>query len=132
MIIEAETFTYRGIWKSDTAYAFAENDPLIVHFSEKHAGDTVSIRGVASVRTFRLDENGAVEIPIEMIKTGPLTMHVERYDGGKLVRTWTIDPLTLTRNEDGVISAAPWVVSIEERICSLENAIFGQSSPIFE
>ena len=132
MTINAQTYTHRGIWCSDTAYAFAENDPLSVCFGEKHGGDTLSVRGVASVRSLRLDESGTVEIPEDLIKNGTLVMHVERYDGGKLVRTWCIDPLTLTVNDGEGVSAAPWIVSIEERINALEDAIFGQSSPIFE
>lgn len=132
MTIYAETYTYRGAWRSDVAYAFAENDPLVVCFGERHAGDTLSARGIASVRNIRLDEDGCAEIPAELIKNGAIVMHVERYDGGKLVREWTIDPLTITVNNGEGVTATPWVVSIEERIADLENAIFGQSSPIFE
>ncbi|MBQ8908336.1 MAG: hypothetical protein IJY71_07110 [Clostridia bacterium] len=131
MTIYAETYTYRGIWRSDSAYVFAENDPLTVSFGRRHAGDTLSIRGASGVRSLRLDEEGAVEVPLELIKNDTLIMHVERYENGKLIRDFTVDPLTVTVN-DGQASALPWTVSIEERLASLENAIFGQSSPIFE
>ena len=83
------------------------------------------------MRSLRLDEEGAVEVPLELIKNDTLIMHVERYENGKLIRDFTVDPLTVTVN-DGQASALPWTVSIEERLASLENAIFGQSSPIFE
>lgn len=132
MTIYAELFTHRGCWRSDIAYHLADNDPLFVSFGEKYAGDTLSVRGVANVRTLRLDESGTVEIPVEMIKTGSLVMHVERYDSGKLMRTWKVDPLTVTVTDADGVTATPWTVSIEERIGDLENAIFGQSSPIFE
>ena len=132
MTIYAETYEIRGIWRSDVAYVFAENDPLTVCFGERHAGDTLSVRGAASVRTLRLDADGSANIPAEVIKDGAIVMHIERYDGGKLVREWTVDPLAITVKGGEGITATPWVVSIEERIGDLENAIFGQSSPIFE
>ena len=132
MTIYADTYTERGIWRSDSAYVFADNDPLTVYLGEKHAGHTLSVRGASRVRTLRLDEQGSVEIPAELIAAGCLRMHVEKYEGDKLVRTWRLDPLAIVKGDSGIISLTPWTVSVEERIADLETAIFGQSSPLFE
>jgi hypothetical protein len=129
--IFADLYTERGIWRADSAYVFAENDPLAVCFGEAHAGDTLSVRGASCVRSFRLGAKGDADIPAELIASGALLMHVERYDNGKLVRDWKVDPLSIVVT-DGNVSATPWTVSVEERVADLENALFGQSSPLFE
>ena len=131
MIITADLYAERGIWRSDSAYVFSENDPLCVCFGKKHAGDTLAIRGAACVRSIRLDKDGCAEIPSDLISIGSLAMRVERYENGKLIRDWKIDPLDIVISEDGVF-ATPWSVSVELRISDLENALFGQSSPLFE
>lgn len=131
MTIYAELYTERGIWRSDSAYVFAENDPLSVCFGEEHAGETLSVRGASCVRAIRLDEKGGADIPDELIEDGALLMNIGVYDSGKLIRDWKVDPLSIVIT-DGNVSATPWTVSVEERVSDLENALFGQSSPLFE
>ena len=132
MTLYADLYSERGIWRSDSAYVFALNDPLTVCFGEKHKGDTVSIRSARHVESFRLDESGSVDIDKKHIEdSSAIMMTVQRYVNGKCVGSWKVDPLHLLVN-DGTVMATPWTVGVEKRLADLENAILGYSSPLFE
>lgn len=131
MTLVADLYTERGIWRTDAAYVFASNDLLTVCFGASHAGETVRMKSAHHVDTLRLDDNGAADVPEKMIEEGSLLLTVERYVDGKVVSIWKVDPLAIKIDDDNV-TALPWVVSIEERLSDIENAVFGQSSPLFE
>ncbi len=131
MTLVADLYAERGIWRTDSAYVFASNDPLSVSFGLDHAGETVRAKSENHVDTIRLDENGVAGISEKLVEDGCLLMSVERYVEGKLCKIWRVDPLTIDRKEE-VVTAIPWIADVERRLADLENAIFGQSSPLFE
>ena len=131
MTLVADLYAERGIWRTDSAYVFASNDPLAVCFGLDHAGETVRAKSACHVDTIRLDENGTAGIPEKLVENGPLLISVERYVDGKLLKIWRVDPLTIDRKEE-TVTAIPWIADVERRLADLENAIFGQSSPLFE
>lgn len=131
MTFVADLYIERGIWRTDTAYIFASNDPITVCFGASHAGETVRFKSARHADTLRLDENGAVEVSEKLIEEGALLITIERYIDGKCFSVWKVDPLTL-KIEGETVAAFPWIVDIERRLTDIENAIFGQSSPLFE
>ena len=131
MVIKAKLFTTRGIWQADAAYIYAANDLLTVSFGAEHAGELVTARNGAVTDSFRISEEGDIAIPAGLLGTGALKIVVRSFIGERCVGEWIVDPLSVVRFGDD-LKLTPWTVAVEERLEDLENAVFGQSSPLFE
>lgn len=131
MKIEARLFTTRGIWQADMAYVFASNDLLTISFGAERAGDTAQLVNGTAFDILRIGEDGTVDVPARLLGNGMLKITVRAFIGERCVDEWRVDPLAIVVASD-TITATPWTVSVEERLEDLENAVFGQSSPLFE
>lgn len=131
MILEADLYAERGIWRGDSAYVIAKNDPLLVSFGTSHAEETVTLRSACHVDSYRLNADGALEVDPKFIEPGTLLILVQSHINGRCIGEWKVDPLSIVIAADAV-TATPWTVSVDERLAALENAILGYSSPIFE
>ena len=131
MKIEARLFNTRGIWQADAAYIFASNDLLTIAFGTERAGATAQLANGTACDTLRIGEDGTVDVPAPLLGNGTLKITVRAFIGERCVDEWRVDPLAIV-NERDTVTATPWTVSVEARLDDLENAVFGQSSPLFE